>query len=152
MPPKQGQAAQRAQGAHFPPNPVQKKPDKPKDPAKDDPVKKMFELLDKWGTGSIGARDLRLVMQALNIEPRDEELLALVASADTNRSGGIEMDEFRALMEHQVTEAELDQVCNAFKVFDTDRTGLIAAGELRRALTELANMLSHSEARPHALS
>jgi calmodulin len=113
-----------------------------------DEYRQTFSLFDKDGDGHISADELGFVMRANGHAPTNEEVKAIIAEVDKNKSGEIEFDEFVQLMVNNVkadsSKAEED-VKQAFMVLDKDGDGFIPAVHLRRILTTMGEALTEDE-------
>lgn len=64
-----------------------------------DEIKKVFDLFDKDGSGTIDANELKDAMSALGLFAKDiGDLKKLMEKADKDGSGAIEENEFLSLM------------------------------------------------------
>lgn len=73
------------------------------------------------------------------------ELLCVNDNHSTG-NGTIEFNEFLAMMAKRQSEAtELEEITDAFKVFDKNGDGFINAAELRHVMTNLGEKLSDGE-------
>eukprot|EP01089_Gocevia_fonbrunei_P019915 TRINITY_DN7201_c0_g1_i3.p1 TRINITY_DN7201_c0_g1~~TRINITY_DN7201_c0_g1_i3.p1 ORF type:complete len:110 (-),score=24.03 TRINITY_DN7201_c0_g1_i3:4-333(-) len=79
----------------------------------------IFKTFDKNGDGSIDAKELGHVFQALGVDVSAEELSSLIAHVDKDKSGNIELVEFLVLMDEKVNSkvkaASEKQFRSAFK-------------------------------------
>lgn len=94
-----------------------------------------FKLLDADGNSSICADELRQVMHSLGHSPTDKELHDLIEEVDIDSSGGINFEEFKALMisKHGDRQSRLKL---AFCVFDENGNGQITASEMRSVMSQ----------------
>jgi len=103
-------------------------------------LKEVFKVFDKDGGGSISLEELGEVLSALGGEATDGELLKALQKYDTNGDGEIQFDEFEAMMKSKANSSkkeEVDELKEAFKVFDKDGSGTITANELCEVLQAL---------------
>ncbi|KAG0494301.1 hypothetical protein HPP92_005295 [Vanilla planifolia] len=120
--------------APAPPPPVRA----PVDPAE---LKRVFQMFDRNGDGSITKKELSDSLRNLGINVPDAELQSMIDNIDTNGDGCVDMEEFGALYqtimdEHDDADEE-DDMREAFKVFDQNGDGFITVDELRSVLASL---------------
>ena len=91
---------------------------------------KAFGVFDTDGNGVISADELARVMQSLGQTPSPVDLRAMIKEVDSEGSGTIDFDEFKALLvaAHGDKSSRLQL---AFSIFDEDKTGQITAAELQ---------------------
>lgn len=89
-------------------------------------------MFDTSGSGTIEAKELKVALRALDIEPSKDEIKQLIGKFDKDGSGRIDFHEFLDIMMIKMSErnssAELE---NAFKLFDMDGDGLISFEDLK---------------------
>jgi len=98
----------------------------------------VFNTFDADGSGAIDEKELKQALDAMGYKPSDDDVKAMIAEVDADRSGKIEWSEFLKSLERkpkkQHKEAELRK---AFKEIDTDGNGGIDAKELRSLLEKM---------------
>jgi len=98
------------------------------------------------GDGTISVPELRTVMANLGRDISDRELNEIIASADKDRNGTIDFEEFLDLMEHQAERSSSDEeLLAAFQVFDRDGSGNISLAELSDVMRSLGETLTKTE-------
>jgi len=89
------------------------------------------------------------VLRLLGSNPSKGEFADMLKSIDTNQDGVVDFMEFARVWwkrEQQNLEADFDlELELAFKVFDTDGSGMITRDELREKLTTLGEKLTEDE-------
>jgi hypothetical protein len=80
-----------------------------------DELAQCFAQLDVDGSGSIDADELLAAMALIGLKAPRAELLELINSVDTNRTGSLELAEFLELMTKHILVAEV-KASNDFKV------------------------------------
>mmetsp|Transcript_97970 Transcript_97970/g.277098 ORF Transcript_97970/g.277098 Transcript_97970/m.277098 type:complete len:151 (-) Transcript_97970:118-570(-) len=115
-------------------------------PAQVEEYKKRFAEIDVDGSGAITADELGGLLGKCGQAPTSEQLTLMVAEADTNGDGSIDLNEFLLLMAEQSrvrdSETELKE---AFKVFDQDNDGGISVADLLAALQALGENVTEEE-------
>ncbi|WOL14401.1 hypothetical protein Cni_G23181 [Canna indica] len=85
---------------------------------------------------------LRNVMCSLGQNPTEAELQYLINEVDAD---GIDFPEFLKLLARRMKDADLEDLNEAFRVFDNDLNDFIYAAELRHVMTNLGEKLTDEE-------
>ncbi|XP_074559080.1 putative calcium-binding protein CML31 [Curcuma longa] len=94
--------------------------------------------LDRDGDGKISAAELALCMGSLmGVELLQEEAAALVALADGDGDGLLEVEELASVLQAEVEEEEERDLRAAFEMYESDGEGCITPASLRRTLSRL---------------
>ncbi|CAE7253959.1 unnamed protein product [Symbiodinium sp. CCMP2592] len=97
-----------------------------------------FRLYDVLGDGKIDAMQIRSALAWLGEEPTDRQFLQVMNDIDSHGKGILDFQRFVKLMakfdRSMITE---DELVNAFKIFDKDKSGTIDAIELQDVLCKL---------------
>ncbi|CAD7922308.1 unnamed protein product [Amoebophrya sp. A25] len=108
--------------------------------------KEAFALFDKDNSGTITADELGVIMKSLGKNPTDDELDAMIAEVDEDGSGEIEFPEFLALMSKKLQAADsIEEMREAFLVFDRDKSGSVTAAELKHVMNNLGEIVTDDE-------
>ncbi|XP_026476279.1 calmodulin-like [Ctenocephalides felis] len=103
-----------------------------------------FALYDKDGDGAISAAELGTVMRALGQTPSEAELKGYVK--DNSVAMTVDFPTFLTMMARQMQEgSSVDEIREAFRVFDKDGNGRMSVAELRHILTSLGERLTDNE-------
>uniref|UniRef100_A0A0D6QWU2 EF-hand domain-containing protein n=1 Tax=Araucaria cunninghamii TaxID=56994 RepID=A0A0D6QWU2_ARACU len=97
----------------------------------------VFKKFDANGDGRISASELADILRATGCQVSEAELKIMMEEADLDGDGFISLDEFIHLNTKGIgndRKACLEDLKNAFKVFDLDRNGSISADELFQVL------------------
>merc|ERR1711953_964038 len=95
--------------------------------------KEAFDEFDKDGSGSISTKELLGVMRSMGQNPTEDEVLELVMEVDLNGDGTIDFPEFLQMMKKKSCEQDqLDDLKEAFRMFDTNKDGFIDLNELKK--------------------
>ncbi|XP_059090628.1 calmodulin-A-like [Tigriopus californicus] len=100
--------------------------------------KECFQMFDKDGDGTIDTTELGTVMRSLGQNPDEEEVEEMVDEADEDGSGSINFPEFIGLMmKKQQGSQTVDDIKQAFRVFDKDGNGYVSSTELKFVMSRL---------------
>jgi len=109
--------------------------------------KRLFNLFDKDGNGSITTNELAAVLKEIGKNVTEKELKEMVRKVDCNENGCIEFDEFIKMLNLKAQAMFKEkEILDAFKAFDQDGNGYISAEELHQVLTRYGENLSSEEA------
>ncbi|KAH7301568.1 hypothetical protein KP509_23G032400 [Ceratopteris richardii] len=112
-----------------------------------------FDRFDSNGDGRISADELQSVLRALGQDITTEEARLMVAEADTDKDGFIDLAEFINLNTRGTAKParnfpgdnNIDELAAAFNMFDLDKNGCITPDELHSVLHNLGNHTSTLE-------
>jgi len=108
--------------------------------------KEAFQIFDSDGSGSITTKELATVMRSLGQVPTEEDVKQMIEDVDSDKSGTIDFKEFLGLMDKVLTENDTeDDLIQAFRVFDRDGNGFIAATELKLVMSQSGDELTPQE-------
>merc|ERR550537_1094921 len=75
-----------------------------------------------------------------------EELKAMIAEVDDDASGQIEFPEFLSLMASKLADTDsIEEMKEAFMVFDRDKSGAVSAAELKHVMCNLGEQVTNEE-------
>ncbi|TYH57281.1 hypothetical protein ES332_D08G078700v1 [Gossypium tomentosum] len=113
--------------------------------------REVFCLIDKDSDGFISMEELASVIQTLddaNPIKEDQNMMMMMMvineADDIERKGKIE--DFVNIMARKMQENVVDELKEAFKVFDQDQDGFISANELRQVMMNMGERLTMEEA------
>merc|ERR1711959_385105 len=87
-----------------------------------------------------------VVMRSLGRNPTREELEAMISEVDEDGSGEIEFPEFLKLMASKLQDTDsIEEMREAFLVFDRDKSGSVTASELKHVMNNLGEQVTNEE-------
>ncbi|KAI7978920.1 putative calcium-binding protein CML25 [Camellia lanceoleosa] len=111
-------------------------------------LKQVFKKFDVNGDGKISSSELGSILGSLGHTATDEELQTMIKEVDGDGDGCIDLDEFIELNTKDIDSDEvLENLKEAFSVFDIDKNGSISAEELMNVLQSLGEECSIGECR-----
>merc|ERR1719487_1559583 len=85
-------------------------------------------------------------MKSLGRNATREELKAMIAEVDDDGSGKIEFPEFLKLMSARINDGDtVEEMREAFLVFDRDRSGSVTAAELKHVMNNFGETVTDEE-------
>ena len=109
-------------------------------------IKKMISDIDKDGSGTIDAKELKVAMRALGFEPKKEEIKKMISDADKGQGGVIDFSDFLDMMTVKMAERDpREEMLKAFRLFDDDESGKISFKNLKRVAKELGENMTDEE-------
>lgn len=98
------------------------------------------------GQGSITTRDLGQLMRALGKNPTQDELTKLFQRVDPQQEGAVKFDKFCECMMQPMKNPETEnEILEAFRAFDYQGGGTIAAAEFQTVMRNYGEALSDDE-------
>ena len=112
-----------------------------------DELKEAFNSYDHDRDGFISMRELARLFRQLGQNPTEAEILTMIKELDSDHDWMISFDEFVTLMATKMKNEDTEQeVRDAFRVFDVNGNGVIAAEELCNVAKNLGEKLSEEDA------
>ncbi|XP_059448241.1 probable calcium-binding protein CML25 [Corylus avellana] len=111
-------------------------------------LEQVFRRFDVNGDGKISSSELGSILGSLGHPATEEELDKMIKEVDADGDGHIDLQEFVELNTKGVDSDEaLENIKDAFSVYDIDGNGLISAEELHEVLKSLNDDCSLAECR-----
>ncbi|CAJ2676070.1 putative calcium-binding protein CML25-like [Trifolium pratense] len=111
-------------------------------------LEEVFKKFDANGDGKISASELGSIMANLGQPSTEQELNSMIREVDADGDGCINLQEFIELNTKGVDSDEiLENLKDAFAVFDMDGNGCITAEELNTVMRSLGEECSLAECR-----
>ncbi|XP_073304288.1 calmodulin-like [Primulina huaijiensis] len=101
-----------------------------------------FCLIDKNSDGVIDIEELAIAIQSLDENTKREELEEMMNEVD----GEMDFEEFINIMARKIKENMVEELREAFQVFDRDQDGFVSAIELKIVMINLGKRLTNEEA------
>ncbi|XWS22878.1 hypothetical protein CRYUN_Cryun29cG0073900 [Craigia yunnanensis] len=109
-------------------------------------LEEVFKKFDVNGDGKISSSELGSIMGSLGQQPSEEELQKMIKEFDADGDGFINLKEFVELNTKGVDSDEvLENLKDAFSLYDIDGNGSISAEELHKVLESLGDECSIAE-------
>ncbi|KAJ4961517.1 hypothetical protein NE237_021427 [Protea cynaroides] len=110
-------------------------------------LEKIFQRFDANGDGKISSTELANVINSLGTDTSPEEIQRMMAEIDTDGDGYIDLQEFadfhRGGPDGDANSAgAINELKDAFDLYDQDKNGLISATELHMVLKSLGEKCS----------
>ncbi|OIS96817.1 PREDICTED: probable calcium-binding protein CML25 [Nicotiana attenuata] len=118
-------------------------------PAKiEEELEQVFSKFDMNGDGKISSLELGFIMASLGNAVTEEESVNMIKEVDADGDGFIDLQEFIELNTKNIDSNEiLENLKEAFSVFDVDKNGSISADELQNVMKRLGEECSLEECR-----
>ena len=111
-------------------------------------LEQVFKKFDVNGDGKISSSELGAIMGSLGQPSTEDELEKMIKEVDADGDGFIDLSEFIELNTKGVDSNEvLENLKDAFSVYDIDGNGSISAEELHEVLRSLGDDCSIAECR-----
>ncbi|XP_038893457.1 probable calcium-binding protein CML25 [Benincasa hispida] len=111
-------------------------------------LEEVFKKFDVNGDGKISSAELGSIMGSLGHNATEEELAKMIEEFDADGDGFINLQEFVELNTKEIDPEELlENLREAFSVYDIDGNGSISAEELHKVLRSLGDDCSVADCR-----
>eukprot|EP01051_Picozoa_sp_SAG22_P005488 SAG22_NODE_327_length_12278_cov_10.550209_9_plen_169_part_00 len=115
-------------------------------PAEMEVLQEVFTTFDADGGGSIDVDEMHEAMKSLGSETSKKDIKVLMDEIDEDGNGEVDFDEFVAMMKKKMA-GEMDDAAGyeAFKMFDSTKTGLLELADLRHVLEKMGEKATDEE-------
>jgi len=105
-----------------------------------------FSLFDTDGNGHISAQEFVIILKSLGLNLSEAEVQDLFYEIDLDGNGNIEFEEFVQMMMKKIRDVDIEEELNeAFKILDKEKSGLVSMNELKSVLTKKGDKLTPEE-------
>ena len=110
-------------------------------------MKEVLDLYDPDNEGFVKSRDIAKILRAMGRTLEDDDEQNFVQAADPDNTGKISKDNFLATVEamFSLAKEEVNELLDAFKVFDLKNTGKISVKKFKKVLTDIGQDFSEEE-------
>eukprot|EP01006_Ploeotia_vitrea_P060147 TRINITY_DN75381_c0_g1_i1.p1 TRINITY_DN75381_c0_g1~~TRINITY_DN75381_c0_g1_i1.p1 ORF type:complete len:149 (+),score=84.55 TRINITY_DN75381_c0_g1_i1:49-495(+) len=101
-------------------------------------LKEVFSVYDNDNTDKIAIKDLGACFRSLGVTLNQYDEEQMIQEVDPAGTGEVTFERFQSLMEKKMKHIHtVDEIVEAFKVFDKDGSGLISADDIKGVLTKI---------------
>ena len=109
-------------------------------------LRQAFDLFDTDGSGTIDPKELRVAMQSLGFETKNQTIYQMIQDIDKDGDGDVNFDEFLDMMTSRLAGSDTkEDIQKIFELFDDDMTGYISLQNLKRVAIELGENMDDAE-------
>lgn len=105
---------------------------------RDQEITTIFNMFDKNGDGQLQNDEIESFLIAIGQSPTPDEVASIIEKLDADKNGYITLDEFINYMDENyvISQNEIDDLIEAFKIFDYNNNGSISKEEFTNILTK----------------
>ena len=110
-------------------------------------INDIFNMYDIENSGNINSGDVRSLLINMGYKPSNEDIIEFLKLADKSNSGIISKENFiKAIHEkYTIPLNQLDEIKEAFNIFDMDKDGKISFKELKNILKHFGENNNNDE-------
>ncbi|KAF8767695.1 uncharacterized protein LOC129966364 [Argiope bruennichi] len=109
-------------------------------------IQDAFSILDREGKGTISERDIKITLRALGMEATPKKIKKLIGKITSKNADEISREDYEKMMLHVINDIDSDEhMEQSFKIFNTDGSGTISIGQLKRIANTLELDLTNEE-------
>lgn len=109
-------------------------------------MREAFVLFDKDKNGTICSKELGTLLRTLGYNPTEAQVNEMMAEADVDHNGKLELPEFIVLMHNKLGRTDqAEEMKMAFRVFDTNGDGTISKDEFKRCMVNFGEKFSDED-------
>lgn len=110
-------------------------------------INDIFDMFDKNQNGTIQADELHCVLESLGRKSTKDEVNTFLSKLDIDENGVISKNEFMSAIDeiYSFPQSSVDEVVQAFQIFDKNGNGKISVNEMRNILLKFTNEFTESD-------
>ena len=110
-------------------------------------MKEVLDLFDPNNEGCVKSKDISKILKAMGRTLENEDEQNFLEAADPDQTGVISKDNFLDTFEamYSLTKEKINEVLDAFKVFDINNTGKISVNNFKKVLVNFAHEFNEDE-------
>ena len=110
-------------------------------------MKEVLDLFDPNNDGYVQSKDISKILKAMGRTLENEDEQNFLEAADPDQTGVISKDNFLDTFEamYSLTKEKINEVLDAFKVFDINNTGKISVNNFKKVLVNFAHEFNEDE-------
>lgn len=109
-------------------------------------LREAFTLFDTDGNGHISAQEFVIILKSLGLTLSESEVQDLFYEIDLDGNGNIEFEEFVRMMMKKIRDVDIEEeLTEAFKILDKEKSGLVSMNELKNILTKSGDKMTPQE-------
>ena len=111
-------------------------------------MKDVLDLYDPDNEGFVKSKDIAKILRAMGRTLEDDDEQNFIEAADPENTGEISKDNFLATVEamFSLPKEEVNDLLEAFKVFDINNTGKISVKNFKKVLVSIGQEFNEDEA------
>ena len=111
-------------------------------------MKDVLDLYDPDNEGFVKSKDIAKILRAMGRTLEDDDEQNFLEAADPENTGEISKDNFLATVEamFSLPKEEVNDLLEAFKVFDINNTGKISVKNFKKVLVSIGQEFNEEEA------
>ena len=102
-------------------------------------IRKAFSVFDVDGDGAISSKELAQVMRSFGLNPKEEDLQAMINKFDIDGDGMVSFPEFLSMMVADSGINSYDDIRHVIHLFDTHNTGFMDLTEVENILLQFGD-------------
>ena len=110
-------------------------------------MREVLDLYDPDNEGFVKSRDIAKILRAMGRTLEDDDEQNFLQAADPDSTGRISKDNFLETVEamFSLAKEDVNELLDAFKVFDLKNTGKISVKNFKKVLTDIGQEFSEEE-------
>ena len=105
-----------------------------------------FRTFDREGVGYVDISRIGMILHQIGLHTSEAELRVIKMEMDRDGTGTLRFDHFLVMVARlRQDECAMDELLEAFSVFDPDGTGLVDLEEMKEAMREMCDVMTEDE-------